>query len=371
MPRHHYYSSTARNNKDIANYFVFNLSQFLGLVLFKGNELQASALAGAVTTAYYSSVTTSFFGQEARSLDIIARDAVSAELGVDPKDLKFSDYWRSNNVVVKKECEDLSRVTKYRYLTDAIFALPVALLFVSKAFPGSKDMLARITHMGLEPSKNGKLDPLKLTGFTNLLATIGYAGKSFYWVQETFNLDKTGMYEFVKLHETIVSLGKHAEFNDILPLLQRTRDDRGVKRLNQQEVLAYEPVVNLLVDKYNRGNIGPGELLYLIGNHKLRIHGLDDSISQQEIKNSIAFIEHIDKVGLDGIREENRNLHAEHPDLSLVAKRTEAPSYVARIGDRFIPAQRSKPEIGALRSAGLYEERISSRDPTEFVYSGR
>src|SRR4051812_18588217 len=99
MTRAHYYASTVRNLKYVANYALYPLAKIAGYYLFR-DEVKATALASFLTTGFYAGLTTSFFGQESRMLEIIARDAVAAELGVKPEELTFSDYWRSKNHIV-------------------------------------------------------------------------------------------------------------------------------------------------------------------------------------------------------------------------------------------------------------------------------
>jgi len=364
MTRAHYYASTVRNLKDVANYAVYPAAKILSLLAFR-NEFKASAVASAVTTAFYAGITTSFFGQEARMVEIVARDAVSAELGVNPEEVTFSDYWQSKNHLVQKECHDIDRLTKVRYLTDAIFLTPMAFSFASHAIPG---MRGKSDHLGSTQGVKGH-DIIRIEdvlGVSELGVALGYAGKAGYWWHETYDVQKTGFYEFVKWHELGVSLSKDIAYNDLLALYQRSRDDQKLPRLSIEEVLAVKPFFQWLAQKYNNStNINASSLFYLIGNNLIRFHGPDGAtISQTAIEESKQAVEHVDKVGLGGIREENRQKRLLLGLDNEQAKRPGPKTFVQRLGNFLLPHYRSKTGIAS-------DEFISARDPTEFVYSGR
>lgn len=313
MTRANYYASTVRNLKDVAQYFVYPISKVFFHYQLNGTpgaERKAAIYAGAVGAGFYAALTTNFFGKEATQLDVNAREAVSAELGMRPEDMQFADYWKSNNSVVKIERDDLMYVQKVRYLTDALFLLPLALEWNRKAIPGlDKALKATDTSLDKIRSRNKDLSIGQfISNYADMFNNLIYAGKSAYWYYETFNIDKSAHYEVVKLRELFEATGKDIGYNELLPILQRCRQDQGKPMYNKREREALRPVLMLLSEKCNATDkFGISEVLYLIGTNKIRIHGPDGrTISQEAIDESMKDIDHLDRVGLEGIREENR-----------------------------------------------------------------
>lgn len=393
MTRAHYYASTTNViGKNIADYLIAPVIR-LGTALCTDSPNKAAGWASALTAGFYAYLTSDYFGREATMLDMNAREAVSAELGIPEDKLQFSDYWKSKNILVQKELQDLTKLNKWRYATDALFLLPLAGLWAQHSIPGFrrwlgkhevkiKDAIDRHPH-GLFKSGIG-------ASIGDLLGVVGFSGKALYWQYETFEVKKTGHYEVVKLRETKESTGKMVDADDLLAILQRTREDQGMSKLNAKERSYIRPLLKQLADLSNEtDSFGIGEIVYLIGMDKIRIHGPDGvTVSQEAIEQSKREIERVGKLGMNAIREENRQQRE-----ALIASgqlREEEPGFVARLQNDalngalgfyqhlfgvadettgFQPENGKKPQLKE-NSRFRFEEHISPRDAAEFIYGG-
>ncbi len=359
MTHFHYYATTSRALDRVLQYGVFPVSLLAGFAATHDIE-KAKDVARVVSAAAYSALTTTFLGMESELVDANAREAVAAEMGVDPKKLTFSDFKYSQNAIISKAHNDVMRLQVPRYATDALFLLPIGVKFASKA--AGKEWLYEI------PGVNGKGS----VG-TNQLWDFGVLGaKAGYWAAETFFLDKTGNYEIVKLRENLQSTGKDLTTNDLLGVYQRTRHDRNLPMIQKaEEYDMLRPLLKKIADAYNRhdGTIGMPEIVYLIGMNKINIHMADNKTPCADLAaQSDKEIEKIMKVGLDGIREENRRKREAMglaTDYEHVAHKK---SFVDRLGDRTVNTLQSI--IGKVRKEpGHPEEYVSVRNPGDLANS--
>lgn len=369
MPRAHYYASTVRNLKDVAQYTVYPLFKMLSLMAIKDRH-KAEVVAGVATTGFYASLTSYFAGVEADSFDENARRAVAAELGKKPEELKFSDYSDSKNSIVRREVEDFKWVTKARYATDMLPLLPSAVNFASRAIPG-------LEHLGRYPTQNppqpnaSAMEHL-LHGW-RLWDNLVYAGKSGYWAYETFAIPKTGHYEIYKLSENIEELKRHYSANDLIGVINRNRNDRKLPMISSKaDHEALWPVLEKLAEKLNTSDkFDIPELVYLVGLNKLNIYALDANgqeirgahgpvVDPTAISRAMAEIDLIDRIGLDGIGERNRQAHYQ------AGKAEGEHGFADRIERRWTDTKfETFQALFNLKGRDKHVEYISPRDPTE------
>jgi hypothetical protein len=375
MTYFHYYATTTRNLDRVMQYGVFPLSKALGLVLFKNCEPAkrieyASNFARIGSAAIYSTLTTAFLGDESRMIDENSRRAVAAELGVDPAKLTFSDYKYSGNTIVSGAHHDIMMLQKYRYGSDALFMLPIAIKYGSKAMG-----IPWIEHSRAVNDLISKEDGRKISG-TQLMIS-GHnawdfsvlAGKAAYWAGETYLVQKSSHYEIMKLRENLQSTGKDMNFNDLLGVYQRARNDRTLPMIEtKNEYDALRPLLQKMADAYNQhdGKFGIPEIVYLLGLGKINIHGPDNkTVSAEAIANSNNEIDKVLSLGLEGIRMEKAKQRAMQgiPDSAVLHEKT----FVDRLGDTATSAIQSVMKGLRGGKKPRHEEYITVRDPGEAV----
>ncbi len=370
MTYFHYYATTSRNLDRVFQYGVFPLSQAVGSIvankyfgLTGDARFEASAnIARWLSAGAYSALTSTFFALESELINDNTRDAVSAELGMDPSEFKFSDLRRSSNAIASKAYTDILRMQKYRYGSDAMFLLPIAMKGISEA-----------SGVSWERSKKVRDNPDNYSYAQHIFNGHNawdygiYAGKAAYWGGETFFVPKSGHYEVVKLLENLQSTGKDIVANDLLGVYQRTRTDRGgdiIESDDKASLDALRPIMQKMASEYNKhdGKLGIPEIVYLIGLGKVNLHARDGkTLDPQAIAASYAEIDKVVSIGLKGIREENRALRKSQPN-------THARSLTDRVADvAFATAQ---TVLGAVRGKSgrkRPEEYITARDPGELT----
>ena len=373
MPRAGFALTGMRIIKDFSQYALYPITKVIALRATQ-NERSATAIASLTQTLFSTALTTNFFGKEAAMFDINAREAVAAELGIEAKDLKFSDYWDSQNAMVKREREDLLAAQIPRYATDISFLAPIA---VNK-YLGAHDIDGKHNIAKGISQETDKSNPLSwLASHVSLADTttsLGHAGKALNWANETFNWPKTMHYEIVKLVELNEStdgdgkqtLKKETGVSDLLQIYQRYLEDEKKPRLSKDEVQALRPLLQSMADKWNKQTepkFGTPELVYLIGMGKVNVRDEKGAISQQAIEESAKAIEHVGTVGLKGITEENK-IKNQAVDNAEKPKH----SWVERQGLGVLNAG-----FDAYKQAGgswvNREEVISSRDPMSQAYN--
>lgn len=321
MTYFHYYATTSRSLDRVMQYGVFPISKALWLLALSGisnpeTRIQKATDYARVSSALtYSGLTTAFLGAESRMIDQNAKEAVSAELGVEPDKLRFSDYKHTDNAIIKTAHHDMMRLQKYRFGSDALFVLPIALRFFS-----GKAKIPWITHSRevnqmIHKGETPSFGSMMLSGHNSWDFSV-LAGKAAYWAGETFFVDKSGHYEVMKLIENLHSTGKDMSVNDLLGVYQRTRMvDRHlpvVERKEEYDLL--KPLLQKMVDAYNKhdGTFGFPEIVYLIGLNKINIHAADNrNISQEAVDATNKEIDKVLTIGLDGIRAENKERNKE------------------------------------------------------------
>lgn len=392
----HYYASTSGILVDrFLKYGLFELAYGAALALFRTNHDNATRIAQAMCAAGSAAITTGFLGLEADALDDTGRKAIAAELGIDSKDVKLSDLRHSKNTILNKAYDDLLKLQVGRYGTDLLFMSPMVAegayswLNKGKEVPPSRKIQSSTDHRSSEYDLNKYTSTEKFLAGNRAFAYSPYAGKALYWLYETYEVDKTSYYEIVKLRETMESTGKDLRANDLKAVYQRCRNDRGLPMVSDvapQEHAALNQLFTRMAAEYNKhdGKFGINEIVYLIGNNKINIHD-DDNItfSQAAVEKSMQEIDHILRIGLKGIGEENRKRRAAARSSSREAgsiieggiidanlSHDRVITFTDRIVNTATDSIRS-----ILNTTGLipkrYEERISPRDPTDIIGLGR
>ena len=372
MTAPHYYASTSGIVVDrFIKYGVYPFAYGAGLKIFKHHE-RATTYAQAMCLAVAAGITTTFLGLESQMIDDSGRKAVAAAMGVDQDKLQFSDYKHSSNIIVKKAHDDLMRLQRYRYGTDLLFMLPLLMETIYERasgheLPPTREVVKNFDHRYKGPREN-------MTGWMGLLqghqgwAMSAYAGKAAYWVYETFAVPKTAYYDVVKLRENLEATGKDITANDLKSIYQRTRTDRKlpmVSMTSQRENDALRGLFAHMANEYNKhdGKFGIAEIVYLIGEGKINIHTPDQkTFSQTAVEQSHREIEKVLALGLSGIREENRQRHAQAGDIPVTEQRT----FTERFSNRAVNTIQSIIDT-ARAHPKRPEEYISERDPTNLL----
>jgi hypothetical protein len=372
MTYFHYYATTSRNLDRVVQYGLYPLSHALGLIFFRNaspdNRLRLAAdFARVSSTLGYSALTATFFGLESEMIDANAREAVATELGIDPKQVKFSDYKNSDNAIISHAYKDILRLQKYRFGTDMMFMIPTVLQ------AGAERCGVTWPRM-----KSVREDPKEFTASQILLNGHNawdfgvYAGKAAYWAGETYLMPKTGHYEIVKLRENIQSTGRDIIADDLLAIYQRARTDKKLPMIENESALEYKalrPLLERMAKEYNKhdGTFGVPEIVYLIGTGRINIHARDGvTLSSDAAAQSFKEIDKVVAVGLKGIRYENMQKYAGMSDVEKRALRGHK-GFVDKIADgAFNVAQKI---LGNARGQDKRkpEEYITPRDPGELT----
>lgn len=385
MTAPHYYASTSGIVVDrFIKYGVYPFAYGLGIKIF-GNHERGTKWAQAMCLAVASGITTTFLGLESQMIDDSGRKAVATAMGVDQDKLQFSDYGHSSNIIIKKAHDDLMRLQKYRYGTDLLFLLPTVVETIyyrttGKEFAPTRNIVASVDDRPSLKEERGGItksrdyNPGFYSGLEKALqghvglAMSAYAGKAAYWVFETFNVPKTAYYDVVKLRESLEATGKDITANDLKSIYQRTRTDRKlpmVSLASRKENDALRELFTHMANEYNKhdGKFGIAEIVYLIGEGKINIHASDQkTFSQAAVEQSHREIEKVLTLGLDGIREQNRQRHAQAGDIPVTEQRT----FTERFSNRAVNTIQSI--IDTARSHPKRpEEYISERDPTNLL----
>lgn len=372
-----YYATTSRNLDRVLQYGVYPLAQWAGSVFagryWKGTDeaskhlrdRMASDFARVVSATVYSALTTGFLGAESEMIDHNAREAVSAEMGVDPKQLKFSDYKYSKNVIVSNAQRDMVKLQKYRYFTDGLFLLPTVLRGTVKVCGGKwpeADLISKDPY-------DSHTDFDRFLNWHNAWNYSVYAGKAMYWAGETYFIDKSGHYEIVKLMETLKSTGKDMSVNDLLGVYQRTRaTDLHLPMIEKKEEYdVLRPLLQKMTDAYNKhdNKFAIPEIVYLFGLNKINIHAEDNkTVSQDAVAQSSKEIDTVLSLGLKGIREERKKLR-EAAGMSNGTGVIHSKTLRDRLEDGAIGAARSFAAMFRSKKNFHPEEYISVRNPGE------
>ena len=362
MTHFHYYATTTGKTDRILQYGAYPVALLLSHYVFGADSAKASKIAQVATAMCGAAMTSTFFGLESDIIDQDSYKAVAAEMGVDPDKIKFSDYKHSGNIIVRRAYEDLMRLQKWRYATDALFVLPAALSTAHKAlYPGAK--ATRVAR----PDGIDMNDVIRDVG-------PGLAGKSAYWAYETFMVDKTSHYEVVKVRENVESTGKRVSADDLLGIYQRARDDSGLKRVELSDASEYNaimPLLDRMAQEYNKhdGKFGLSEIVYLIGLGKVNIYGPDNkTISPEAIERSNKAIDKVLEIGLKGIGEENhkRNELGLPPEKSCFSDALPQKRKKGGFTDNFADAAFNTSQSALSKMFPKRpEEYVTRRDPSE------
>lgn len=362
MTRHLYYATYSRNMTNAIKYILFPLA-WAAAGLAGKPPYQASLYASAACGIAYGAFTTKFAKDEAIVMDDNFREAVSAELGIAPEEVKFSDYGKSQNIIARNEYKDWKRVQKVRYATDTLAFLPIVLHGVLSCIPGAKGHIPD-TAAGQPQSQSSWKWALGVLGLNEMV----YGAQSLYWVFETDKVRRSGQYETVKVRETLQALRKDIGFNDVFSILQRTRDDlreatgeERYRRYNYAEKEAIRPLVNLIIEKFFKTKFGTSELMYLAGLDKINIHDRQGNISQEAIDRSCQEIEKLAAIGIKGVREENRKQRAAGNISGSMPTRQN--SWVDKLLDKTMGSLLPVAVNAGAANGMSVEEKFSQRDP--------
>jgi len=371
-----YWASTARNAKDVVQYAVYPVVKVGALIATRGNSFQSNLLAGGATSLFYAGLTEIFLGREMTGFDKIAHMALAAELGKKPETIKFSDYLDSNNCVIKKRMALFKKENINRYSASLLPMLPSVMeLAARKISPGLRpsDESVKDGANCYLPGKikhNSRAIDHVLDGW-GLWDGIVYAGIALLWLQETFNTDKTFIYQARKEMENNESLALKIGANNMAALFNRMRDDCGMEMIGKSDRDIMWPMYELLAKKMNANpNFGLAELTYLMGLGKLDVfakdkHGkeLKDKdgrllVDERLWKLALSEIELIERVGLAGIIEEKMK----------AGEKSDAPnvSFVSRLGRGWLDTHFNVFKAITPNNK-TYTEAISPRDTSEVI----
>lgn len=350
MTYFHYYASTVRNLSDVGKYAIYPLAYISGMVAAKkmglsgDNQKNVAANIARVSSALiFSGLSSTFFAMESEMIDANSREAVAAELGVDPNKIKFSDYKNSRNIIVSKAYKENIGLQKYRFGTDLMFLIPAI-------FP--------------------KLPTIRGKAGVNEWDMLPFAGKALYWAGETFKVKKSGNYEIVKLRENLESTEKDLSANDFLAVYQRTRSDRGLPMANsKEEIDTLRPLLKRMADEYNkRQGFSLAEIVYLVGLNKINIHARDGrTVSKEAAEASMKEIDRVVKLGLSGIRAENAKKY-EGKSIEERYNIKKPISAIDKLAEKaFNTGQGFIEKFSGKKRIFDPEEYISVRDPGELV----
>jgi hypothetical protein len=385
MTAPHYYASTSGIIVDrFLKYGLFPFSLMLGAFLTKTHD-KATKVAQAICFAASAGITTTFLGLESHAIHDSAGEAVSAAMGVNPKDLEFSDYKHTSNIIARKAHDDLMRLQLYRYGTDMFFLLPMFIdtgykLATGKELAASsavgKTMESRSPDGGNKPPASYNPDrysaATKFFKLHNGWAMSPYAGKAAYWFYETFSVPKTSYYEVVKVRENLEATGRDIRPDDIKAIYQRARTDRKLKmvsRISRKECDALRELCTRMADEYNKhdGTFGMNEIVYLIGENKFNIHKADGkTFSPEAVAQSHKELDKLLTIGLSGIREEIRHKHEMAQPPGIMHDQGIERTFVERISNKTVKGLQDILK-GVHVIPRTPEEYLSPRDPTDLI----
>ena len=363
MTHFHYYATTTGKTDRILQYGAYPVALLLSHYVFGADSAKASKVAQVATALCGAAMTSTFFGLETDIIDQDSYKAVAAEMGVEPDKVKFSDYNHSGNIIVRRAYEDLMKLQKWRYATDALFVLPAAISVAHKTlYPGAGVVKA--------PRPEGGID------MNDVIRDVGpgLAGKSAYWAYETFMVDKTSHYEVVKVRENLESTGKRVGADDLLGIYQRARDDSHLKRVELSDAAEYNaimPLLDRMAQAYNKhdGKFGLPEIVYLVGLGKINIYEPDNqTISKDAIERSNKAIDRVLDIGLSGITEENRkrNELGLPPEKSCFSDALPSKKHKGGFADAFADAAYNTSQtVLSKMFPKRPEEYVTRRDPSE------
>lgn len=311
-----FYASTARNIKDVAQYLIYPLARFVAFAAFKDPH-KANVAASVATSLSYAGLAWWFFGLEKESFDQNVRLAVAAELGKNPEDINFKDYYQSKNCIVQSRLKVFELENMYRY---PIALLPIIPAIADKALKGS----------ALRETGGG---PVRI--WRNWDTPI-YAGVAAMWLGESYAVNKTAAYEIQKVRENEESVGKEVTANSLIAVYNRMRTDAGLTMLDTKDDRAKVwPLLERLAHLVNdRDHVNMPEVVYLMGMGKLNVFARDQNgnelhdASGHLILNPAAYraaemeIERVNRIGLKGIAQENASLHTPKPRMEPTDMRT-------------------------------------------------
>lgn len=376
MTRALYYAQNARQDKDFFKYGIIPIAATVGAALFPGDGHKCKVMAATFAGMAYNWLTFSFFGQEAEEFDRNTRAAVLAELGMDDHEFKLSDMWKSQNSIVKTERDDLVKVAGMRLATDAMAYIPLLLSFARKFvpedkkawFPYSKESATdyetvgdkRIPFDRFERAAQQRWDakhpapPEGASGHLHALHEVSrarsdsfrkalsafpyaetvYAAKSLYWMYETNQMRESAHFQIVGVRESIGSDNGDMRFDQVFKIFQRARTDRGERMYTHDEKEVVRPLLNKIVDNYNRiDHFDMATIVYLFGLNKVRIHDEKGQVSEEAIRQSEAEIEKLAAIGLEGVREENR-----HKRIAEGTSHDNSPGFAERVRNTLVNA---------------------------------
>jgi len=373
-----YWASSARIANDVAKYGLYPCAKMLAIMATNDSH-KANVIAGVSTSLFYTALSWHFLGSEMDGCDQVARRAVAAELGKKPDELSFSDFYDSKNPIVRSRMKLFDKENTERYAVGLLPMLPTAMEYTARKFgppgmhPAQDEMISGQTRWRDSDSPKPTAHWLEhaLHGY-NLWDGIVYAGIAALWFKETYGVDKTFIYQSRKEMENNHSLGLKIGPNNIAGLYNRMRNDAGLPMIdNREDRDKLWPMFENIAHRFNRSHrMDLPELTYLMGMGKLdvfakgadgkELRGADGIlvVDPQALQRAHVEIEKVERIGLEGIAEENRRAKAGE------LQKQENPGTLARIGRDWMDLQFNtyRRIFGKTKS---FQEYVSPRDPAE------
>lgn len=367
-----YWASSARIANDLAKYGLYPLAKMLAIATFKDTH-KANVVAGVTTAAFYSGLSWMFLGREMDGFDQIARKAVAAELGKRPEEMKFSDFYESENPVIKSRMALLATENRERYSVSALPMLPTMMEYAARGVgpqamrPARDEVLSGETRWrDKPPAPNSSWTEHMLYGY-NLWDGIVFAGIAALWFNETYGIDKTFIYQGRKEMENNQGLGLKIGPNNIAGLYNRMRSDTKLPMVDSKEDREkIWPLYERLAKEVNESSkFDLPELTYLMGMGKLNVFAKDQNgkeirgadgnlvLDENAMNRALAEIDKVKAIGLAGIARENRELRPKSK-----------AGFVERLERGWMDFQFNSYR-GLFGKTAKFQEYVSPRDPGE------
>jgi hypothetical protein len=373
MAVENFFISTAFRIGDFVKYFTYPAVKAGSMFFTHGNERKSDLIAGTAGAGTYGGLTAHYTGMELENYDRLVRMAFAAEKGVDPKDIKASDYLDSENPIIRHRAELGAQLMKIRYPASALPLLPSAIDYALDHIPlAQRDQWSR-WRMGGRPAKDAPAIS-HLINMNKVDNHIVYAAFAALYIYEQFVIRKSGIYDVAKVQETKQDVGRKEEADDLIGIFNRGREDAGKGMiLGKAERNALWPILEKIAEKMQQSErFDLPEVVYLIGLDKVNPFAKDAGgneikdrnghlvVDPEAVKRAYAEIDRVDELGLAGIAREKMQKRLEQGMMPTPEK--PAKTHVSRLNRTLLDTQfgfarRFTPDVAHP------SEEISSRDP--------
>lgn len=285
----------------------------------------ADSVAGLLVGGLYAGLSTYFAVQEGHEFDANAREAVAADLGLRPDEVRYSDFKRTNLYSVLRRSDGFEKQQALRYVADGI----------GTAFAVAGPW-AQTGHMPFFDGKNGAgdgqphgkwgvgnefwWDVLKDNRLVSYEALYGMFG--LYWLVENYLTPKNGVYQASKVREA-AARDLDIGFNDLYIMYQRVRTDRAwcqgkgdikdmLAGIQEKEVV--RPILEQVVSHFNHHDIYVPELVYMF-NKMVDVPVLVNE-PERTRESMQAVLDEVLEKGLSGIMEDHRRQRMEQGKIT-------------------------------------------------------